>query len=115
MQITKPILKNIPEIILLSLIIMYWINTSFLNPIAFFFFTLLIIKILAKNTIINFISVGIFFATSIYLLLAVLSEYHEFIIKNNDAQRLLYVGIMIFALILISVIGMGIKSVKEIV
>ncbi|OYT11139.1 MAG: hypothetical protein B6I18_05400 [Bacteroidetes bacterium 4572_112] len=114
MQITKPILKNIPEIILFSLIIMYWIDTSFLNPIAFFFFTILIIKILVKNTIVNFISVGIFFVTAIYLLLAVLSEYHEFIVKSSDAQSLLYVGLMIFALILISTIGMGIKSIKNI-
>ena len=111
---TKQTLGLLPEIILLTLIIIYWTQTSFLNPIAISLFSVISLKILLKNTIIDFISVGIFLFTSVYILLAVLSEYHEFTVKNNSAQNLLFYGLLLFIVIISSSIIMGIKSIKRI-
>jgi len=84
-----------------------------MNPIAFLFFAVIIVKLFVRNTVVDFISAGIFIFASLFILMAVLSEYNEFVIKNDSSQSLLLFGLLIFGLIMISAVGMGIKTIKE--
>ena len=114
MKTSKQTLSLLPEITIITIIILYWSQTYFLNPIAIGLFAVISLKLLLRNTIMNFISVGIFLFTSVFILLAVLSEYHEFTVKNDSAQNLLYFGLLLFGLVITSSIFMGISSIKRI-
>ena len=114
MKATKQTIGLLPEIIILTLVILYWTQTYLLNPVAIGLFAVISLKILLRNTIVDFISVGILLFTSIFILLAVLSEYHEFTVKNDSVQNLLYFGLLLFGLVITSSIFMGISSIKRI-
>lgn len=110
----KQIILQLPEYLLILSVLFYWFSTSNLfNPVAISILLFLIIQIVFKNRIIG-ISIGvILIIASLYLLLALLSEFHEFPEYNKEAFTFLMIGfIYFFSTIIVSMI-MLYKSVRK--
>ncbi len=90
-------LKNISlqwsEHILILTVLFYWFSSGYaLNPIAIVLISGLIFQIVFKNRIVGIIIPSLLIMASLYMLLALLSELHEFPTFNADALRLLLIG-----------------------
>lgn len=94
-------LKNfsllIPEFLLVLAVLFYWISTAnLLNPFAIVLLMTLVGQIIFKNRVVGLIIPSLLILSSLYMLLALMSEFNEFPTFNYEAKRLLFVGLTFF-------------------
>ncbi len=89
--------KNFPEYLLMLSVLFYWVSSAVIvNPIAIALVLCLILQLLFQNKVVG-ISIGaIFICSSLFMLLALMSEFSEFPVFNAEAQKLLFVGLTYF-------------------
>lgn len=106
MKLYKKILLALPEYLLITSVLFYWISTGLaLNFIAISLLTIIISQIIIKNKVIGIIIPSLLIILSLYMILAVISEVREFPSFNVEARTLLAVGLAYFlTTILISII-----------
>ncbi len=93
----KKNLLNFPEVLILLLSI-YWFaenyfSSKYFNIVAFAIFLIALYQLIFKNKIIGVFLATIIASISLYMILAVISEYNEFPYKNSKAITLLSVGL----------------------
>ena len=97
MEKLKKISLQLPEFILILAVIFYWGSAGkIINPIAMILIIGLILQIIFKNRIVGIIIPSLLILASIYMLLALRSEFNEFPTFNADAKELLFVGLSFF-------------------
>ncbi|MXV17743.1 hypothetical protein [Hufsiella ginkgonis] len=101
MKALKTILGHFPEyyLILLTVLSVYTPPFSFgINPFAITVLAILVLQVIYNNKAAGLTIAGLFIAGNLYMLLALLSEFNEFPAFTPPAQKLLYVGLSLFAL-----------------
>jgi len=94
MKKIKNLLLTLPELLLIALSIFYWVSSSILlNPIAIGLIIILTIQFILRNNFLGVVIPILIIMASIYLSLALFSEYSEFQVKTTEACRLMLVGI----------------------
>ena len=94
MKKLKKFLLELPEYLLIAAVIFYWGSAGMvINPIAIGLIILLILQIIFKNRIVGILIPSLLIMTSIYMLMALMSEFNEFPTFNSDAKKLLFVGL----------------------
>lgn len=94
MKKVKQLFFALPEFLLIALTVFYWLSSgTFLNPVAIGLIVLLIIQFFLRNDFLGVVIPILLVMASIYLMLALFSEFGEFQVKDADARRLLIVGI----------------------
>lgn len=94
----KQITLQIPEFLLLAAVIFYWGSAGWgVNYIAIVLLVVLILQIIFKNRIIGIIIPSLLTLASLFLILAVISEFKEFPSVNAEAMKLLLVGLVYFS------------------
>ncbi|SFT96677.1 hypothetical protein SAMN04489724_3030 [Algoriphagus locisalis] len=112
----KEIRQWIPELYLVTSTIFYWIFTgTLLNPFALALVTGLAITIFWKNIISGMVMASCFLILSLYMVLALLSEFYQFLVIDFDAKLLLSLGAVWLGLNLVFSIAMIVKWAKKIV
>jgi hypothetical protein len=91
----KKYLLILPEFMLLGLTA-YWFLDNFLggnhfNPFAFTVFIILLLQVFFQNKYLGFLMAWLFFFFSLYMVLAVVSEFRD----SSDAIQLLTVGLLL--------------------
>lgn len=93
----KRIAFQIPEYLLIASVIFYWGSAGWeINYIAISLLVILILQIIFKNRIIGIIIPSLLTLASLFLILAVISEFKEFPTVNAEAMKLLLVGLVYF-------------------
>ena len=114
MEKIKHLLFTMPEILLLALILFYWVSSgTLLNPIAIGLILILTIQLFLRNDFLGVLIPILLVLASIYLTLALFSEFSEFQMKNSDARHLLLVGIPFILAIIASSVLMIRKYTKR--
>ncbi len=114
----KKVLHHIPEVLIL-LVALYWFLDNLLaTPSHVNYFMLAVIAfvsalIVSRNKIMALLLSLIIGVGSLYMLLAVFSEYHEFPKGDADGLKLLLVGVSMFVLTLSASIFIPIKYFKK--
>ena len=104
------ITKRLPETLLIIGVLYYWVETSIVfNPIAIGLFLILSFLLITNNQIFGIISSLIFIFISVLMILAVISEYREFNVINNESAKLLTTGLLIFVTTFVLSVIMGLK------
>ena len=90
----KKLLFLLPEILLI-IVSLYWLLdnltiSGYFNIIAFVVFLILLCQFFFQNKYIGILIASLIFLFSIYMLLAVLSEFHEF--KTIDTKAIQLIG-----------------------
>lgn len=99
-----------PEFFLVAAVLFYWISSgTLLNPIAIGLIILLIVQFFLRNDFLGVVIPVLLILASIFLLLALFSEYSDINIKNEDSSRLLIVGVP-FILTTIAASGLMIRK-----
>ena len=107
------IIKKLPELLLITGVAFYWYDTSVLfNPIAIGLTLILGLTIITKSVIIKTFTSITFALLSIFMILAVISEYREFGIGDIEGTKMLAIGLSIFISAFGLSIIMGIKNLK---
>jgi hypothetical protein len=96
MKTLKQILLESPEYLLVLAVIFYWSSSAILNPIAITLLIVLVCQIIYKNKVVGIIIPTLLILSSLYMLLALLSEFREFPTFNYEAKKLLFVGLTFF-------------------
>jgi len=97
MEKLKKLSLQLPEYLLILAVIFYWGSAGkVINPIAIVLIIGLILQIIFKNRIVGIIIPSLLILTSLYMLLALMSEFNEFPTFNADAKKLLFVGLSYF-------------------
>lgn len=97
MERLKKISLNLPEYLLIAAVIFYWTSSGMvINPIAIGLIIVLILQIIFKNRIVGVLIPSLLIMTSLYMLMALMSEFNEFPTFNSDAKKLLFVGLSYF-------------------
>ncbi|HAD98469.1 MAG TPA: hypothetical protein DCG19_13755 [Cryomorphaceae bacterium] len=97
MKKIKQALLQSPEYLLMVAVLFYWVSAArIINPVAIGLLIILVLQLIFKNRIIGLIIPVILIGTSLYMLLALMSEFREFETFNADAQKLLFVGLAYF-------------------
>ena len=110
MRTIKRFLFKFPEFLLIASTIFYWVSTgTLLNPIAISLVIVLILQIFLRNDFLGVVIPILLIMASIYLLLALFSEYAEFTVKNANSSRILIIG-LIFILSTITASGLMIRK-----
>ena len=91
------ILNKLPELLLLVSILFYWYFSTPLNPIAIILVLLVLALIITGKRLLSYVTGVIFTPLSIYMILAVLSEYYEFKGETSEANNLLLTGMLFFS------------------
>ena len=79
MKKLKKFLLELPEYLLIAAVIFYWGSAGMvINPIAIGLIILLILQIIFKNRIVGILIPSLLIMTSIYMLMALMSEFNEF-------------------------------------
>ncbi|TKG92937.1 hypothetical protein EYV94_18375 [Puteibacter caeruleilacunae] len=104
MKNLKKVLLQLPEYLLIIAVVSYWgAEGVFINPIAIALMLVLIFQIIFKNRVVGIVIPGFLILASLYMLLALMSEFNEFTSFNSEAKEFLLVGLSLFILaILIS-------------
>jgi VIT1/CCC1 family predicted Fe2+/Mn2+ transporter len=114
----KKLILNIPELILLGLTIFWFLDNyiggKHFNPYAFGVFVILLLQVFLQNKYIGFIMESIIALFSIYMLLAVLSEFHDFPTYSLEAFQLLGFGLLLCTLGFGSSIALFIKFIPKV-
>lgn len=89
----------LPEFILLGLT-SYWfleniLATGHFNRFAFTVFVILLLQVFFQNKYVGFLMAWLFFFFSLYMVLAVVSEFRDFPTVTSDAIQLLAVGLLL--------------------
>ena len=93
----KRVLLNLPEYLLIAAVIFYWGSAGrVINPIAIGLIVALIFQIIFKNSIVGILIPGLLITISLFMLMALISEFNEFPIFNFEAKKLLFVGLTYF-------------------
>jgi VIT1/CCC1 family predicted Fe2+/Mn2+ transporter len=98
----KKYLLVLPEFILLGLS-SYWFLDNFMggnhfNPFAFGVFIILLLQVFLKNKYVGFLLAWLISLFSLYLVLAVISEFRDFPNATVEAVQLLTVGLLFCSL-----------------
>jgi hypothetical protein len=89
----------LPEIILAGVSI-YWLSDNYFganhyfNPYAFVILLVLLFQFFFQNKYVGFTIASVIALFSIYMVLAVISEFHEFLSASVEATKLLSVGLL---------------------
>ena len=103
MKKAKQILIKFPEYYLIVLVILGGYTPPFVfNPIFIGLAAILILQIVFKNKISGLLIASIFLLTNLYMLGALISEFNEFHEFNNSAKQLLFVGLSLWSLNMLS-------------
>lgn len=90
----------LPEVILAAISI-YWLADNYLgsnhyfNPYAFVILIVLLLQIFFQNKYIGFTIASLITLFSCYMVLAVISEFHEFPTASLEATKLLGFGLLL--------------------
>jgi len=85
--------SSIPELLLIVATFYYWSLTALvLNWLAIILLAILLFLIFSQNKILGIIVGSFIFLINIYLIFALLSEFHEFSEFNDKAKTLLLMG-----------------------
>lgn len=95
----KKYLFILPEVILLGLA-SFWllenlIASSYFNPFAFALLIVLLLQLVFKNKYVGFFMATLIALFSMYMVLAVFSEFRDFPTVTTEAMQLLAVGLTI--------------------
>ena len=97
MKRVKTFILQLPEYLLIAAVLFYWFSTGLaVNYIAIGLIIVLILQIIFKNRIVGIIIPSILVMISFYMLLALMSEFNEFLTFSSDAKELLFVGLSYF-------------------
>ena len=97
MKRVKTFILQLPEYLLIAAVLFYWFSTGLaVNYIAIGLIIVLILQIIFKNRIVGIIIPSILVMISLYMLLALMSEFNEFLTFSSDAKELLFVGLSYF-------------------
>jgi len=108
----KKVLNKLPEILLLITVLYYWNETSvFLNPIAIILLLFISFSIFTRSKLVKILTSVIFALLSLYMMLAVISEFREFDIGSSEGTKLLVIGSFIFITTFVSSVIMGVRSI----
>ncbi len=106
----KQLLVSYPEFLLIAIVFFYWFSSgTLLNPIAIGVIVMLIVQLFLRNGIVGVVIPILLMMTSIFLLLALFSEYGEFSVKNAASTRMLIVGVS-FILLTITASGLMLRK-----
>jgi len=106
----KHLLLNFPEVLLIVATIFYWISSgTLLNPIAIGLIVVMIVQFFLRNDFIGVAIPILLILASIFLLLALFSEYNEFLVKNAVSTRLLLVGLS-YIFVIVTASGLMIRK-----
>ena len=93
----KTVILQLPEYLLIVAVVFYWFSAGLVvNYIAIGLIIFLILQIIFKNRIVGIIIPSILVMISFYMLLALMSEFNEFLTFSSDAKELLFVGLSYF-------------------
>ena len=93
----RKFLNILAQILLIIVVVYYWYDTSILfNPVAIGLLLLLVLELSIRNLILTVFSSSVIGLLSLYMMLAVLSEYNEFPVGDAEGFKLLVVGLFIF-------------------
>ena len=110
MKRVKTFILQLPEYLLIAAVLFYWFSTGLaVNYIAIGLIIVLILQIIFKNRIVGIIIPSILVMISLYMLLALMSEFNEFLTFSSDAKELLFVGLSYF---MSTIIASGIMIYK---
>ena len=110
----KKFLNILPEILLIIGVFFYWIETSILiNPIAIALVLLLSITMFTNYKTLKIVSSVIFGLLSLFMLIAIISEYREFESGNSEGLKMLAIGLGIFVSTFALSLIMGIKELRS--
>jgi VIT1/CCC1 family predicted Fe2+/Mn2+ transporter len=96
----KKYLLILPEVILI-VISVYWLaenylgNNQYFNFYAFGILILLILQLFFQNKYVGFTIATLIALFSLYMVLAVISEFHEFPTASVEATKLLSIGLLL--------------------
>ena len=97
MKRVKTFILQLPEYLLITAVLFYWFSTGLaVNYIAIGLIIVLILQIIFKNRIVGIIIPIILVMICLYMLLALMSEFKEFLTFSSDAKELLFVGLSYF-------------------
>ena len=97
MKRVKTVILQLPEYLLIAAVLFYWFSTGLaVNYIAIGLIIVLILQIIFKNQIVGIIIPSILVMICLYMLLALMSEFKEFLTFSSDAKELLFVGLSYF-------------------
>lgn len=97
MKSIKSIILHLPEYLLITAVIFYWMSAGqMVNFIAIGLLIAIILQLIFKNKVIGIAIPILLIATCLYMLLALISEVREFPSFNSEAQTLLNVGLFYF-------------------
>ena len=106
----KTVILQLPEYLLIAAVLFYWFSTGLaVNYIAIGLIIVLILQIIFKNRIVGIIIPSILVMICLYMLLALMSEFKEFLTFSSDAKELLFVGLSYF---MSTIIASGIMIYK---
>lgn len=115
----KKYLLLLPEVILAGISI-YWLADNYLganhyfNPYALVILIVLLLQVFFQNKYIGFTIASLIALFSLYMVLAVISEFHEFPTVNAEATRLLAFGLLLCFFMFSSSIVMFCKFLPKI-
>ena len=97
MKRVKTFILQLPEYLLIAAVVFYWLSAGLaVNYIAIGLIIVLILQIIFKNRIVGIIIPIILVLICLYMLLALMSEFKEFLTFSSDAKELLFVGLSYF-------------------
>jgi hypothetical protein len=95
----KKFIFALPEYLLIGSVVFYWVSTAnVFNPFAIVLILVLILQIIFKNKVVGLVIPSLLIVASLYMLLALFSEFREFPQFNSEAKLLLFVGLSYFLL-----------------
>jgi hypothetical protein len=108
----------LPEILLI-LLSLYWLVDNFLfnnyfNVIGFVVFLILLVQLYYQNKYVGLLLATLIFLFSIYMVLAVLSEFHEFKTVDTKAIQLIGFGFILCYLMFGAAILMFYKFLRKV-
>lgn len=114
----KKYVLALPEIILLGLT-SYWLLENYIsgnhfNVFAFIVLIVLFLQVIFKNKYVGFFMAALISLFSLYMVLAVFSEFREFPAANYDAFQLLGFGLLLCFLGLSSAMLMFYKYLPKV-
>ncbi|MGC4040233.1 MAG: hypothetical protein QM710_05445 [Flavobacterium sp.] len=114
----KKYLLFLPEI-LIAILSIYWFLENYLsrgviNPFALAVFLILIFQIIFQNKFIGMFLATITSLFSLYLIMAVISEFREFPSVNFAAMQLLLLGLLFCMLLFTSSVMMIYKFLSKV-
>lgn len=93
----KTFVLSLPEYLLIAAVVFYWISAGqLINYIAIILIIVLVLQMIFKNKVIGILIPCLLALTSLYMILAVISEVSEFPSFNSEAKTLVFVGFSYF-------------------